>query len=69
MIAQSKIRIPQVRKSLVSRPKLMRKLDMGLNTKLTLVSAQAGYGKTTGISEWAKQQHVARVAWVSLDKL
>ncbi|SFE68424.1 LuxR family transcriptional regulator, maltose regulon positive regulatory protein [Paenibacillus algorifonticola] len=69
MIAQSKIRIPQVRKSLVSRPKLMRKLDMGLKTKLTLVSAQAGYGKTTGISEWAKQQRVAHVAWVSLDKL
>jgi LuxR family maltose regulon positive regulatory protein len=69
MIAQMKIRIPQIRKSLVSRPKLMHKFDIGLETKLTLVSAQAGYGKTTGISEWAKQQRGAHVAWVSLDKL
>jgi len=45
----------------------MRKLDEGLEAKLTLISASAGYGKTTVLSEWARQSGIA-VAWVSLDK-
>jgi LuxR family maltose regulon positive regulatory protein len=56
-----------MRNPLVSRPKLMRKLNEGMQTKLMLVSAQAGYGKTTALCEWAKQCG-AVVAWVSLDK-
>lgn len=45
----------------------MRKLDEGMNAKLTLVSAQAGFGKTTALSEWVKQSD-SLVVWVSLDK-
>jgi LuxR family maltose regulon positive regulatory protein len=45
----------------------MYKLNEGMEAKLTLVSAQAGYGKTTALSEWVKQCG-ALVAWVSLDK-
>jgi LuxR family maltose regulon positive regulatory protein len=45
----------------------MRKLNDGMKAKLTLVSAQAGYGKTTVLSEWVKQCS-APVAWISLDK-
>ncbi|MDB5056037.1 MAG: hypothetical protein JWM44_4087 [Bacilli bacterium] len=67
MIVSTKLHIPLMRNSLVSRPRLMRKLNKGLEAKLTLVSAQAGYGKTTALSEWVKQCS-ALVAWVSLDK-
>ncbi|WP_282940439.1 LuxR C-terminal-related transcriptional regulator [Paenibacillus sp. RC67] len=45
----------------------MNNLDEGMNAKLTLVSAQAGYGKTTALCEWVKQCR-AHVAWISLDK-
>ncbi|MVP01268.1 LuxR C-terminal-related transcriptional regulator [Paenibacillus lutrae] len=68
MIISSKLHIPQVRKALVIRPRLMRMLNEGMDSKLTLVSAQAGYGKTTALSEWGKQCG-ERTAWVSLDKL
>ncbi|MBT2289026.1 hypothetical protein J7E73_07740 [Paenibacillus albidus] len=69
MLVKTKLHIPNIRSSLVSRPRLMRKLNEGMKAKLTLVSAQAGYGKTTALSEWVKQQGSALVAWVSLDKL
>jgi LuxR family maltose regulon positive regulatory protein len=68
LIAQTKIHIPHIKKTLVSRPRLMNKLDEGMETKLTLVSAQAGYGKTTALAEWTKQCD-GLVAWLSLDKL
>ncbi|MBH5316284.1 hypothetical protein I6N90_00490 [Paenibacillus sp. GSMTC-2017] len=68
MFVQIKIEIPQVRKSLVPRPRLISKFNEGMDSKLTLVSAHAGYGKTTSLSIWAKQCGVP-VAWVSLDKL
>ncbi|MHA6481665.1 LuxR C-terminal-related transcriptional regulator [Paenibacillus sp. strain BS8-2] len=67
MVVPTKIQIPHVRQSLVARPGLLSKLNEGMNAKLTLVSAQAGYGKSTALSEWAKQCG-APVAWVSLDK-
>ncbi|OAB47853.1 LuxR C-terminal-related transcriptional regulator [Paenibacillus antarcticus] len=66
MIVSTKLYIPHVRNSLVCRPRLMSKLDEGRSAKLTLVSAHAGYGKTTALSEWAKQCSEP-VAWVSLD--
>ncbi|SEO80311.1 LuxR family transcriptional regulator, maltose regulon positive regulatory protein [Paenibacillus sp. OV219] len=67
MIVKTKLQVPHVNKSLVSRPRLIRKLNEGLKAKLTIVSAQAGYGKTTALSEWVKQSSVL-VAWVSLDR-
>ncbi|QGQ99721.1 hypothetical protein EHS13_35095 [Paenibacillus psychroresistens] len=67
MILKTKLHIPHIRSSLVSRPKLMNKLNHGMEAKLTLVSAQAGYGKTTALSEWVKQCK-AIVAWVSVDE-
>jgi LuxR family maltose regulon positive regulatory protein len=67
MIVKTKLYIPHVRKALVIRSRLMRKLDEGLGAKLTLISAPAGYGKTTALSEWARQSG-SLVAWVSLDK-
>jgi len=46
-LIQTKLSIPRVRGSLVQRPRLLERLDEGLGAKLTLVSAPAGYGKTT----------------------
>ena len=55
---------------LVSRPRLIARLDEGRcqDHKLILISAPAGYGKTTLLGEWiARSELCARVAWVSLD--
>lgn len=49
------------------RPRLLERLKSGLHRKLTLISAPAGFGKTTLVSEWVGQcQRPA--AWLSLDK-
>jgi LuxR family maltose regulon positive regulatory protein len=46
---------------------LIEQIDAGIGRKLTLVSAPAGYGKTTLVSAWAR--HSGRpVAWYSIDK-
>jgi hypothetical protein len=41
---------------LVSRPRLLERLNAGLDRKLTFVSAPAGFGKTTLASEWVNCQ-------------
>ena len=63
----TKLHIPPVRSGLVSRPRLIKCLDTGLQHKLTLVSAPAGFGKTTLLSEWIAGCERPG-AWVSLDK-
>ena len=66
-LLQTKVYVQRVRPSLVPRPHLVEKLNAGLDGKLTLISAPAGFGKTTLVAS-----HVARgghpVAWISLDK-
>jgi LuxR family maltose regulon positive regulatory protein len=66
-LLSTKLYIPPVRPDLVSRPRLIERLNAGLHRKLTLISAPAGFGKTTLLSEWTHQTAVP-VAWVSLDK-
>ena len=51
----TKLCIPPVRPELVPRPHLIERLNAGLQCQLTLVSAQAGSGKTTLIAEWLRQ--------------
>ena len=64
-LLQTKLYIPPPRPNLVPRPRLNERLDFG--RKLTLISAPAGFGKTTLVSEWlAADQHPA--AWLSLDE-
>jgi LuxR family maltose regulon positive regulatory protein len=63
----TKLYIPPVRPELVSRPRLIERLNAGLDRKLTLVSAPAGFGKTTLLSEWAAAGE-RPVAWLSLDE-
>ncbi len=62
----TKLYVPPLRPGLVPRPRLIELLDEGVTRKLTLISAPAGFGKTTLISEWI-QQCGRPVAWLSLD--
>jgi LuxR family maltose regulon positive regulatory protein len=67
---QTKLYVPPIRPALVSRPRLVQRLDAGLDRgcRLTLVSAPAGYGKTTLLSAWtAHREPPTPVAWLSLD--
>lgn len=65
-LLKTKLLIPPIHRSLVNRERLIEQLDQGLAGKLTLVSAPAGYGKTTLLSEWANRCRMP-VAWLSLD--
>jgi LuxR family transcriptional regulator, maltose regulon positive regulatory protein len=66
-ILATKLYVPPPRPSAVPRPRLVERLDEGLRRKLILISAPAGFGKTTLISEWvAGRQRPA--AWLSLDE-
>lgn len=58
---------PAPRPTLVSRPHLLRRLDLGLQGRLALISAPAGYGKTTLLAEWCMEAPLP-VAWLSLDE-
>jgi LuxR family maltose regulon positive regulatory protein len=73
----TKVYIPPVRPNLVPRPHLIDQLNAGLERKLTLISAPAGFGKTALVSEWvdhlrsqaAKEDQInGRIAWLSLDE-
>src|SRR5215211_3556547 len=63
----TKLRAPSPRPEQVLRPRLLEMLDEGLDGKVTLVSAPAGYGKTILLSQWLRARD-AGSAWVSLDE-
>jgi LuxR family transcriptional regulator, maltose regulon positive regulatory protein len=65
-LLRTKLFIPQTRPHLVSRPRLLERLNSGLDKKLTLVAAPAGFGKTTLVAAWIKQFNLP-AAWLSLD--
>ena len=76
-LLQTKLYTPPVRPELVSRPRLIERLNAGLIRKLTLISAPAGFGKTTLVSEWVaflrlaaanESQIVTGTGWLSLDE-
>ena len=79
----TKLYIPTPRPTIVSRPRLLRQLNEIFDRKLTLISAPAGFGKSTLLSEWVHQKdewpedavypssllsQPSRVAWLSLDE-
>ena len=66
----TKLCIPRRRPNLVARPRLREALAAGEGRKLTLVSAPAGFGKTTLLAEWVDERSGDErfVAWVSLDE-
>jgi LuxR family maltose regulon positive regulatory protein len=68
-LLMTKLRAPKPRPNLVVRPRLRRAFDRGQGRKLTLVSAPAGFGKTTLLAEWLEghsEGDERSVAWVSL---
>ncbi len=70
-LLRTKLYIPPLRPNLVPRPRLIHQLNHGLEQghKLTLVSAPAGFGKSTLLSDWVQvADQRPRVAWLSLDE-
>jgi NAD(P)H-dependent FMN reductase len=68
-ILSAKLFIPPRRAMLVPRPRLVERLTQGLQGPLTLISAPAGFGKTTLVSEWRASDagRDIKLAWLSLD--
>ena len=66
-ILVTKLFIPPIRPELVHRPDLIKRLNDSLGCKLTLISAPAGFGKTTLVSEWVASCGQP-AAWLSLDE-
>jgi LuxR family transcriptional regulator, maltose regulon positive regulatory protein len=69
-LLDTKLFTPRWRSTLVSRPRLAERLSRGTESTLTLVSAPAGFGKTTLLAEWlaASPSGERSVAWLSLDQ-
>ena len=65
----TKLYVPKLRRGLVARPRLLEQMGDGAEARLTLVSAPAGFGKTTVLAAWLHDASAAgrRVAWLSLD--
>src|SRR5437588_1608399 len=66
-ILATKLYIPRLRPNVVSRPRLIERLNEGLHRNLILISAPAGFGKTTLVSAWVASCD-RQVAWLSLDE-
>lgn len=67
VLLRTKVALPPAHGCLVSRPRLTAKLEDAVAGRVTLLSAPAGFGKTTLVAEWARRQN-GRVAWLSLDE-
>ena len=69
-LLKTKLHVPRPHPELVPRPRLIERLAQGLTGPLTVISAPAGSGKTTLVSEWrvslAGQDTL--LAWLSLDE-
>jgi len=68
-LLRTKLFIPPLRPNVVPRPHLIERLNRGqqLGCKLTLISAPAGFGKSTLVSNWLAETGV-QAAWLSLDQ-
>jgi LuxR family transcriptional regulator, maltose regulon positive regulatory protein len=69
-LLETKFYVPRSRRDLVPRPRLSERLDRVSGSKLMLVSAPAGFGKTTLLTEWlaAAPADQRLAAWLSLDR-
>ncbi|HEV8191978.1 MAG TPA: hypothetical protein VGP82_10910, partial [Ktedonobacterales bacterium] len=69
LLLATKFASPPSRGGLVSRPRLIEQLNVATKHSLTLLTAPAGFGKTTLLSEWASSnENELPVAWLSLDE-
>lgn len=69
MLIETKLRAPVLRDGLVTRGRLLKALDGALATRLVVLSAPAGFGKSTLLGQWIAElrQSGAAVAWLALD--
>jgi LuxR family maltose regulon positive regulatory protein len=65
-LAEAKLAAPRLLPELIPRPRVVRALDGGNGSALTLVAAPAGYGKTIAVRAWCESRSAA-LAWVTLD--
>jgi LuxR family maltose regulon positive regulatory protein len=58
-LLQTKFYVPPIQSQLVQRPRLTERLDQSTRSghKLTLVSAPAGFGKSTLVANWIRKGH------------
>ncbi len=68
-LLETKFYAPRPRRGLVPRPRLSARLALGTESKLTLISAPVGFGKTTLLAEWLAGAGAdgPALAWLSLD--
>ena len=66
LLVEAKLAVPSVRHGMVDRPRVREALEAGREASLILVSAPAGYGKTTAVRTWCAGVDAA-LAWVTLD--
>jgi len=69
-LLETKLYVPRLRRGLVARPRLIERMRRGAESKLTLISAPAGFGKTTLLAEWLASGPAGGLsaAWLSLDE-
>lgn len=68
MLLKNRFYLPPLRKHSVERHKLITKLNSSAGGQLVLISAPAGYGKTTTVSQWL-HRHPHSFAWLTIDKM
>ncbi|MFM9842304.1 MAG: LuxR C-terminal-related transcriptional regulator [Dongiaceae bacterium] len=70
MLIETKLRPPVLRAGLLERNRLLKALDSALATRLVVVSAPAGFGKSTLLGQWIAvlRERSAALAWLSLDR-
>lgn len=68
-LLKTKFHIPQTSPNLIQRPRLIQLVDEGLQYPILLISATAGFGKTTLVSQWRNTPAGEKfpLAWLSLD--
>ena len=67
VLLASKLRVPRPRPGWVSRPRLVEHLRSGMTRELVLVCGPAGFGKSSLLADWVRDEGRA-VAWLSLDE-
>jgi LuxR family maltose regulon positive regulatory protein len=69
-LLETKLQVPTRRRDLVARPRLSERLSRGAESELMLVSAPAGFGKTTLLADWltGSASSGRAAAWLSLDQ-
>ena len=67
LLLATKLHVPRLRSRLIARPRLLARLDEAGDARLLLVSAPAGFGKTTLLADWI-HRHDLRVTWLALDE-